>query len=254
MIVFLKVFNEALRQAMDSLFANKLRTFLSLLGITIGIFCIIAVKSAVDSLEKNIMDSFNELGSDVIYLDKMPWNEDPNQNYWKYELRPDPSMKDYDAIMSRSKLAGNASYTVFTGGRTIKYKSSAVNNAFIMGSTYEYQNIQNLEFAKGRYFSQIEYNNGSNKTVLGAKVAEELFGPVDPLGRDVSLFGQQYQVIGVLQEEGENIFNFINFDEVIWVSFNNLKRFINTSDESSAVVCSISKLKMVWNWKNLRVK
>jgi len=83
MIVFLKVLNEALRQAMDSLFANKLRTFLSLLGITIGIFCIIAVKSAVDSLEQNIKDGFNELGSDVIYLDKMPWNEDPDQNYWK---------------------------------------------------------------------------------------------------------------------------------------------------------------------------
>ncbi|HOY13005.1 MAG TPA: ABC transporter permease, partial [Saprospiraceae bacterium] len=234
MIVFLKVLNEALRQAMDSLFANKLRTFLSLLGITIGIFCIIAVKSAVDSLEQNIKDGFNELGSDVIYLDKMPWNEDPDQNYWKYELRPDPSMKDYEAIMRRSNLASNAAYTIFTGGRTIKYKSSAVNNAFIMGSTYDYQEIQNLEFAKGRYFSQIEYNNGQNKVILGAKVAESLFGAVEPLGRDVSLFGQQYQIIGVLEAEGENIFNFINFDEVIWIGFNNLKRFINTSDESSA--------------------
>ena len=83
-------------QALQSLIGNKLRTFLSLLGITIGIFCIIAVKSAVDSLEKSIKSGFNELGSDVLYVDKMPWGEDPNQNYWKYAKRPDASYEDYE--------------------------------------------------------------------------------------------------------------------------------------------------------------
>lgn len=232
-IVFLKVINEAAKQAIDSMLSNKLRTFLSLLGITIGIFCIIAVKSAVDSLETNIKDGFNELGSDVLYLEKMPWNEDPNQNYWKYEKRPEASWNDYYAVMKRSKLAETAAFTFFTGGRTIKYESSYVQNAFIMGTTYEYQQIQNLEFAKGRYFSQSEYNDGTNKLVLGAKVAEALFGIKEPVGQKVKLFGQEYQVIGVLQTEGTSIFNFINFDDVIWVSANNLKRFVNTTDQSN---------------------
>ncbi|MFZ1579668.1 MAG: ABC transporter permease, partial [Saprospiraceae bacterium] len=175
MTVILKIIWESLQQALGALKSNKMRTFLSLLGITIGIFCIITVKSAVDSLQANIVSGFNELGSDVIYLDKMPWNEDPGQNYWKYAKRPDPSFEDYQAIQKRSKLGANAAYTIFTGGRTIKYRSSSVANAFIMGCTYEYAAIQNLKLTEGRYFSQSEYESGSNKIILGFKLYNELF-------------------------------------------------------------------------------
>lgn len=134
-----------MRQALDSLWNNKLRTFLSLLGITIGIFCIIAVKSAVDSLQQNIVDGFNELGNDVIYLDKMPWNEDPGENYWKYAKRPNPSYEDYTKIKEKSNKAKQTAFVIFTGGRIVKYKNSSVSNAFIMGATNEYAEIQLLQ-------------------------------------------------------------------------------------------------------------
>ncbi len=166
MKIFFKIVWESLNQALGSLRGNKLRTFLSLLGITIGIFCIIAVKSAVDSLQENIVSGFNELGSDVIYLDKMPWGEDPGENYWKYAKRPDASLEDFEAIKKRSKLAENASYTIFTGGKTIKFQSSSLSNAFIMGSTFEYASIQNLKLQEGRYFSTNEYETGANKVIL----------------------------------------------------------------------------------------
>ena len=212
MKLFANIFWESLMQAVGSLRGNKLRTFLSLLGITIGIFCIIAVKSAVNSLEANIVEGFNELGSDVIYLDKMPWNEDPGQNFWKYAKRPDASMEDYKAIKRRSKLADNTSFTIFTGGKTIKHLSNSVSNAFIMGSTYEYASIQNLKLAEGRYFTQHEYETGANKVILGYKVYNELFKSLDGIGREVRLFGQNFQVIGYMESEGDNVFNFINFD------------------------------------------
>ena len=231
--LYLKIFFEAMRQALDSLWNNKLRTFLSLLGITIGIFCIIAVKSAVDSLQQNIVDGFNELGNDVIYLDKMPWNEDPGENYWKYAKRPNPSYEDYTKIKEKSNKAKQTAFVIFTGGRIVKYKNSAVSNAFIMGATNEYAEIQSLELEKGRTLSLAEYNSGSNKVVLGFKVAESLFGNVDPIGREVKLFGQSYQVMGVLKSEGENVFNFINFDDVLWVGYPNITRFVNTNDEST---------------------
>ncbi|HMS99142.1 MAG TPA: ABC transporter permease [Saprospiraceae bacterium] len=231
--LYLKIFFEAMRQALDSLWNNKLRTFLSLLGITIGIFCIIAVKSAVDSLQQNIVDGFNELGNDVIYLDKMPWNEDPGENYWKYAKRPNPSYEDYTKIKEKSKKAKQTAFVIFTGGRIVKYKNSSVSNAFIMGATNEYAEIQSLELEKGRTLSLAEYNSGSNKVVLGFKVAESLFGNVDPIGREVKLFGQSYQVMGVLKSEGENVFNFINFDDVLWVGYPNITRFVNTNDEST---------------------
>jgi putative ABC transport system permease protein len=233
MSIFLKVIWESLMQALGSLRGNKLRTFLSLLGITIGIFCIITVKSAVDSLQANIVEGFNELGSDVIYLDKMPWNEDPGDNYWKYAKRPDPSLDDYKAIKKKSKMADNVSYTIFTGGRTIKHLSSSISNAFIMGTTYEYASIQNLKIQEGRYFTQSEYESGSNKVILGYKVYNELFKNFSGIGREVKLFGQDFQVIGYLESEGDNAFNFINFDDVIWLGFNTVKKYINVKEESN---------------------
>lgn len=233
MKIFTKIIWESFYQAIGALVGNKLRTFLSLLGITIGIFCIITVKSAVDSLQKNIVEGFNELGSDVIYLDKMPWNEDPGQNYWKYAKRPEPNFDDFKAIKKRSKLAEEAAFTIFTGGRTIKHLSSSVDNAFIMGSTFEYHNIQNLDIVDGRYFSQSEYENGSDKVILGHKVYAELFKGIDGIGREVKLFGQNFQVIGTLASEGNNAFNFINFDDVVWMGFNTVKKFVNVKDESS---------------------
>jgi len=233
MKVLLKIIYESIVQALQSLVGNKLRTFLSLLGITIGIFCIIAVKSAVDSLEGSIKSGFEELGSDVIYVQTMPWNEDPGQNYWKYAKRPEPSFKDYNSISEKSKLSEYIAYAVFTGGKTIKYKSSSVSNAFIMGSTYDYKDMQSMDIENGRYFTQQEYNSGSNKIILGYQVAQALFNTLDPVGKEIKLFGQKYNVIGVLKSEGENMFNILNFDEVMWVSFNNFKRFVNTNENSN---------------------
>ena len=117
---------EGIRQAVGQLIANKLRSFLSLLGITIGIFCIISVKSAVDSLEDNIRDSFRKLGTDVLFLSKMPWNEDPGENYWKYLRRPNPSYKDYEFINKHVKTAEMVSFTVFAGSKTAKFQSNSV--------------------------------------------------------------------------------------------------------------------------------
>lgn len=99
--MFFKLLYEGIVQSLGQLTANKLRTFLSLLGITIGIFCIIAVLSAVDSLEDNIKGSFEKLGNDVLYITKMPWNEDPSQNYFKYLRRPNATYKELEAVKAR---------------------------------------------------------------------------------------------------------------------------------------------------------
>lgn len=233
MQTYLKIIWESFVQAVESLRSNTLRTVLSLLGITIGIFCIITVKSAVDSLQNNIVQGFSKLGSDVIYLDKMPWNEDPGQNYWKYEKRPNTSYEDYQSIDRKSKLAANSAYVSFVGGKTMKYRSSAISNVFIMGSTEQYASIQDFKLAEGRLFNPIEYENGTNKVVLGNKVYNDLFQGVSGINKEVKLFGQNYQVIGYLETEGQNLFNFMNFDEVVWISYNSLKKYANVSTSSN---------------------
>ncbi|MCZ2101717.1 MAG: ABC transporter permease [Chitinophagales bacterium] len=235
MKIYLKIIWESFLQAVESLRSNTLRTLLSLLGITIGIFCIITVKSAVDSLQDNIVQGFNKLGSDVIYLDRRPWNEDPGQNYWKYEKRPNTSYQDYQAIHKNVKGAKYSAFIAFTGGRTIKYRSSAISNAFIMGSTEEYASIQDFKLAEGRLFNPIEYANGTNKIVLGSNVYNELFQGISGINKEVKLFGQNYQVIGYLEPEGQNVFNFMDFDNVIWTSFNSVKKYTNVSPNSNTI-------------------
>src|SRR5690606_6801036 len=149
MLIYIKIFRESLIQALQQLRANKLRSFLSLLGITIGIFCIIAVMSAVDSLEDNIRGSFEKLGNDVIYVDKMPWNEPPHENYWKYAARPSPDFRDLQVIQNRSELMDVASLSVFMPGRVVKYGSSNVRGAYVAGITYDYNRIVQMDIVEG---------------------------------------------------------------------------------------------------------
>ncbi len=203
---------------------------LSLLGILIGIFSIIAVMSAVDSLEDNIKNGFKELGNDVLYVEKMPWTEDGDRNYWKYRKRPNPDYDDYQTLAERSKLADIVSYCMFTGGKSISYRKNTIKQAFVMGSTYDYIKMGSATIEEGRYFTPLEYERGKNSIILGAVVAENLFGRIDPIGEQVKFLGQKFTVIGVLEKEGDNMFNFLNFDEVMWITHPTLKKYFNTTN------------------------
>ena len=230
MLLF-RIIKESFSLAMSQLWSNKLRTFLSLLGISIGIFCIIAVLSAVDSLEKNILNGFSELGSDVVYVDKQPWTEDPGQNYWKYLKRPNPTLRDLEAIKERSKLAQNAAYCYFSGAGTMKYRDNSIEGGFIMGSTPDYVVIQDLELEEGRFFTPQEYNRANDIVILGYRVKKELFGEQPASGKEIKLLGRKFRVIGVLKEEGENLFNFMDFDEVAWISLRTASKYYEVSPE-----------------------
>ena len=232
MIIF-KLLLESFRQAFQALRSNKLRTILSLLGIMIGIYSIIIVKSAVDSFQDSIMNGFSELGSDVIYLDKYPWDEEDRNGWWKYAKRPEPSLDDYAVINKNAKLAEAASFTIFMGGKTIKYKSSNVGNAFIMGVSAEYEQISSLQFEKGRFFSNLEDSNARDVVIIGSAISKALFPREEALGKQVKLMGKKYRVIGVLKEEGESMFNMINLDEAIMLSLNNIRRLVPIQNNNS---------------------
>ena len=234
MQILLKILWESIDQAMQQLRANKLRSFLSLLGITIGIFCIIAVMSAVDSLEDNIKGSFEELGNDVLYISKLPWAEDPSESYWKYFQRPSPSYEDYQVLKARTKSASLVTLLVRIGVRTIKYRSNNVEGAFVFAATYEYGEMFNMQFERGRYYSPYEYENGSNKVILGYTIADELFGSIDPIGKHVKLMGRTMQVIGVIEKSGRALVNPLDYDDAIFLSYNLAKKVADVKMKKSA--------------------
>ena len=231
--MFFKLIYESIVQAFQQLSANKLRSFLSLTGISIGIICIISVLSAVDSLKDNVSASFEKLGNDVLYIDKMPWNEDPSQNWWKYQQRPQHSYEDLEVIKKKSKLSDMASFSVFMPSRTIKFGASSIEGAFMAGVTDDYAEIFNFDFEKGRFFTPFESANGTNRVILGAVVAEKLFGTIDPIGKEINIKGLDFQVIGVLRKEGTTLINIFQFDEAVVISFNTAKKLINVKSRNS---------------------
>ncbi|MDX1683611.1 MAG: ABC transporter permease [Saprospiraceae bacterium] len=225
--MFIRWFIEGIGQAFVQLKANKLRTFLSLLGITIGIFCIIAVRSAVTSLEDNIRTSFEKLGKDVLYISKMPWAENPHENYWKYFKRPNPDIVDLEAILKRSDQTSMAALSVFVGSRTIKHQSSHLEDVMLIGVTHDYTSILNIEIANGRWLTRFEYDKGKNNILMGHVIARDLFPNIDPVGREVKISGQRFRVIGVIAESGDDLINPVNFDEAILMGYPTAKKIAN---------------------------
>ncbi len=227
MRIFLRVFSESAMQAWGQLSGNKLRSFLSLMGITIGIFCIIAIQAAVNSMQDNVMGSLNKLGDDVVYVSKMSWTEDPHTNYWKYQRRPNINYQDFEAIKTKAETVGAASLHVFIGQKTLKYRSNSVEGVFCVAVTYDMDEIFKPEFEKGRYYTPGEYQMGVNKVLIGSKVAEELFGTIEPIGKKVRMAGRDMEIIGVFKRSGKDLLKVMDFDNGVIISYELGKKLAN---------------------------
>ncbi|MBK9014949.1 MAG: ABC transporter permease [Saprospiraceae bacterium] len=227
MRIFLRVFSESAMQAWSQLSGNKLRSFLSLLGITIGIFCIIAIQAAVNSMQDNVMGSLDKLGDDVVYVSKMSWTEDPHTNYWKYQRRPNIDYHDFEAVKTKAETVGAASLHVFIGMKTLKYRSNSVEGAFCVAVTYDMDEIFRPEYEKGRYYTPAEYQQGANKVLIGSKVAEELFGSIEPIGRKIRMSGRDMEVIGVFKRSGKDLLKVMDFDNGVIISYELGKKLAN---------------------------
>ncbi len=225
----LRILLEGAAQAWQQLMANKLRSFLSLLGVTIGIFCIIGVKSAVNSLEDNIRGSMAKLGNDVIYIEKFSWAEDPGSNFWKWMRRPNFSFTEYEQLEERLKNAAKVGFWQYLGNKTIKWNSSSVENVFFLGITEDCRDLFHLEFqGEGRYFTPTEYQSGSDVCIMGATVAEGLFGEgIDPTDKVINVGGRKLRVLGVLTASGNDLLKPFNFDNGILVSYTLARRGFN---------------------------
>jgi putative ABC transport system permease protein len=185
-----------------------LRTFLSLLGITIGIFAIISVFTVIDSLENYIRNSLNSLGSNMVYIQKWPWAPPEGESeypWWKYLNRPEPTMEETDDLIRRSK---NIQDAVFFYGfnRTVQYENSKAENTEILATTHELINTWSLEIERGRYFTEAESNSGASVAILGRELATKLFDQVDPVGKMIKVQGHRLLIIGVYTKKGTDMF------------------------------------------------
>jgi len=207
-MLIIRLIAESFKFAYNSLVINRLRTFLSLLGITIGIFCIISVFTIIDSLERTIRDSMSKLGSNVIYIQKWPWAPPPGESeypWWKYLNRPVPKLSETQEILRRSGLSR---YAVFNYGfsRTIKSGSSKADNVTILGSSSGLIETWSLRISEGRPLTEEEFDSGANFTMLGSEIAQQLFPDVTPVGKLIKVQGFTLYIVGVFEKMGEDIF------------------------------------------------
>jgi putative ABC transport system permease protein len=224
--MFIKLFKEGFLFAINSVVVNKLRTFLSLFGMTIGIFLIISVFTVLDWMSKSVHESISTLGDNVAYVQKFPWSFDRNLNYWDIVKWPTVSLDDYQTIQNKSTKSEISCFVAYQGSQ-IKYKKNIAGGALVAAGTLEYKDIRSFEIEKGRYFSAFEASSGKNVAILGADIASRLFEKSDPVGKEITIAGFKTTVIGVVKKEGKGGITDSGLDEMTLIPINFGKIFIN---------------------------
>lgn len=234
MKIFIKLFKESFFFALHEIVVNKIRTLLSLLGITIGIFSVISVFTVFDSMENEIRTSINSLGNDVLFVQKWPWAMGGDYPWWKYMMRPEPSLADLKEIEKRSQAAIASAYLTNVS-RTVKFRNNSIENVMITCVSQEYEKVLPMDIAEGRFISPVEFISGKSVVVIGSNIAENLFGDEDPIGKRIKVFGNNVEVIGVMVKEGKNIFGDSSDDQVI-VPINLARNYIDLHDIGGAII------------------
>lgn len=226
---------ESMAFAIEALRSNKLRTFLSTLGITIGIFCIIMVLAIVNSLERNVQESVESLGKDVIFVDKWPWTFGPDYKWWKYMNRPNPKMNEQRIVDEKSVLA-DASALVVNMNVTVKHESNSAAGVNALAVSHDFDKIRSFDLTEGRYFTDNESKNGNYVTILGHSIAETLFPTSSGIDKYVTIKGRKYRVIGIAGKEGESLLG-NSMDNMLMLPVQNVTNFVRiNSDRSNAQI------------------
>lgn len=243
MLVYLRLLKESFGFAMNALRNNKLRTLLSLLGVTIGIFSIIAVLAAVDSLDKKIKKDLSSLDKNTIYL--MRFSFGPSEiPQWKREQFPDVKYDEYEYLKNSMNDLDQMGFQLFVKSESIKYQSASVSDVNIVPVSHEFIDIQGLEFEDGRFYNEPESNSGAAVIVLGNEIAQNLFEDSNAIGKDVRLYGQRFLVIGVLKKQGAGMFGNSN-DTSVFIPVNFLRRMYGDNNDAMTPVILVKPEKGV---------
>jgi ABC-type antimicrobial peptide transport system, permease component len=206
--------------AMGELKVNKLRTFLSLFGITIGIFCIVGVMATINSLNKEINDELSSFGSNSLWIDKFDITQmGPEFPWWKYFKRPNMRYREMEFLKQNLKTAENVA--LFLGNVvSANYNDATLENTILVGVSEDFGKMQGLKVIQGRYLSESDFNRGTPVCVIGHQNAEDLFGnPEYAVGKTIDVSGKKLVVVGLLEKQGESLLSMgFQFDKYILTS------------------------------------
>ncbi|MGE5090950.1 MAG: ABC transporter permease [Bacillota bacterium] len=197
---------EAVRMALRTIRAQKLKSFFSLIGVLIGVTFLIAVVSIIQGMNVYMEDQFaNRLvGLNTFSLRQRPdiMTGGVTEDEWRGWFRR-PRITYADARYVRDHVTVPATFAMFCSDRQmLTYDGRQAKDIQLMGTEETYFRIKNVDIAGGRAFSEQEVRTGQPVIVIGDLIAEKLFAGVDPLGKEVSIMGLPYRVIGVATKQG----------------------------------------------------
>lgn len=234
-MLWFRLLQESFMFAWWAIWANKLRTFLSLLGVMVGIFMISAVFTVVDSLEDNLKDTFNMLDEDVLFVQKWPWaSGGEDYPWWKYVQRREPTFRDMEELSERMTSAQAITFQS-GGGAAMEQGNNRIESSRIAAVTYTYPEVVSLKIAQGRFFSESEGRSGRPVAIIGAEIAAALWGRQEVLGEEFTIKGRKIEVIGVFQKEGASIIS-DGMDRVAMMPLGFASRLLDTRRSGGSIM------------------
>ena len=229
------ILHESLQSAYRTVILNKLRTFLSLLGVTIGIFSIVSVFTVLDSMEANMRKATESFGNNVVVVEKWPWGPENGTEFawWEYLNRPVVTTREYDELKTR---LDNIEAACFLGilQTDIEYLDNRAENLQLWGVSNEFERIRSINIAQGRFLSSFEINSGKNNCVIGYSLANELFQGRSPLGRTIRFKGKTATVVGVFTKEGKSLIGGGSMDNIVLIPVDLLATIADLKNDNSA--------------------
>jgi putative ABC transport system permease protein len=194
-------FKEGLKLALQSLWANKLRTVLTLLGVVIGVASVIAVVTLVNGANTFIETKFSSYGADVFTVSRMPQFITSAEDYVKFQRRKNILLSDYRYIEQNCKHCVGLGAQQATVAKVVRGTQS-VTDSTVRGYTWQMPSLQNLNIEEGRDFTESDEEHASHVCIIGSDIRDNLLAGVDPIGQEIRVDGTPYTVIGVSEKQG----------------------------------------------------
>ena len=196
------LFGEAFKLALQSLWANKMRTVLTLLGVVIGVASVITVVTLTNGAKEFVTTKINTYGASVVTVSKMPQTFITMDEYLSFQKRRDITIEDYRAIVSDCKSCASVG-GLRSGTGKIIYGTKSTTDTTIRGWTWTMPPISNLNIDEGRSFTEVEDEHSTHVAIVGADIVDNVLGQGDPLGKEIRVDGSPYTVIGVGERQGK---------------------------------------------------
>jgi len=195
---------EAIRVALQSLWANKLRSVLTLLGVVIGVGSVIAVVTFVSGINDYVAKKIFNLGADVFIVSKMSAIETNVEHFLEAEKRKNIEIEDFDTVAEACRHCENVGALIQTSGK-VKRNEQSIEDTNIQGITPAIATIVDTDLTSGRMVNNTDLENHLQVAVVGTDIVEHLLPGLDPLGQEIRVDGWTYQVIGVGKKKGKTL-------------------------------------------------